>query len=1035
MSTPNDPTRTQDPEATGPLALAPQEGTFLNAPGPGTVIAGKYTLSELIGEGGMGSVYLAQQTEPMKRSVAVKLIKSGADSKSVIVRFEAERQALALMDHPNIARIYDGGTTPMGSPFFVMELVQGVTLTHYCDAKRLNIPARLELFVTICQAVQHAHQKGIIHRDLKPGNVLVTEVDGKPVPKVIDFGVAKATEQKLTDVSFADTGFVIGTPTYMSPEQADPATLDIDTRTDVYALGVILYEMLTGAPPIEAKDFKRGAILEMLRVVREVEPPRPSTKLSLSDALPNIAANRAIEPAKLTQLLRGELDWVVMKALEKDRTRRYDSANGFAADVLRYLSGEAVLAHPQSRGYRLKKFLRQNRGPVLAASLVVLALIVGMSGTTIGLLEARTQRDAAKNSETLALTRLEQREKGVVLLGSVFKDLDPEAVEREGKPLSALLGERLEEATAQLEGDVIGDPLTVAKMQQTLGLSQLGLGNYPQAQLLLTKAHTTFTLLNGPAQRETLQCASDLALTLKALGKLDEAMRLNEETLQAREATLGPEHLDTLQSMNNLAECYFQRSEMRALTLFEKVLAVRTAKLGRDHFDTLVSMHNMAACYTNKRDYDAAIALWLETIQRRSAILGPDHARTLSTMDNLAITYQFAGMSDKALPLFEKVLERRRAKFGAEHPLTMRSLHALAYGYQKVGKYEQAITLYKETLEARKAKLGFDHPDTLALMVNLADAYGENHQLDIAIPLWEETLRLRKVKSGDDHVQTLEVMHGLAAAYRDVDKFDKALSLYEEALTRRDKILGPEHRNTLSTLFGLATTHHLAGNLEHSIHRFEELVRRQKNAAGPTHPDTLNAKANLAVNYRDIGRLSEALPLLEEVVRASAEHPKLHWARKQLLEAYRRANQPAKAVSLARELVVEAHQQLPKESLRLGDQLVQYGQTFVWARAWSDGAAVLRESLAISEKLEPNDWRTFRTKSLLGACLAGQKNYTDAEPLLVAGYEGIKQREATLKNQYKTQRAEALDRLVKLYEEWGKPEQAAEWRAKQASPR
>ena len=277
----------------------------------------------------------------------------------VLARFDAERQALALMDHPNIARVYDGGSTEAGQPFFVMELVSGEPITEYCDRLRLPVRARLELFVAVCQAVQHAHQKGIIHRDLKPSNVMVTEVDGRPTPKVIDFGVAKATEFSLTDQSLADTGAIVGTPTYMSPEQADPSSMDIDTRTDVYALGVILYELLVGSPPIDAKQFKRGAILEMLRMVREVDPPRPSTKVSTSDALPSISANRDIEPAHLKRALQGDLDWIVMMALEKDRTRRYETANGFAADILRHLAHEPVVAAPPSRAYRLRKFVRE----------------------------------------------------------------------------------------------------------------------------------------------------------------------------------------------------------------------------------------------------------------------------------------------------------------------------------------------------------------------------------------------------------------------------------------------------------------------------------------------------------------------------------------------------------------------------------------------------------------------------------------------------------------------------------------------------
>ena len=374
----------------------------------GQVIAGRYTLLEVLGEGGMGTVYRAGQTQPVKRQVALKLIKIGMDSRAVLARFDAERQALALMDHPNIARVYDGGSTEAGQPFFVMELVSGEPITEYCDRLRLPVRARLELFVAVCQAVQHAHQKGIIHRDLKPSNVMVTEVDGRPTPKVIDFGVAKATEFSLTDQSLADTGAIVGTPTYMSPEQADPSSMDIDTRTDVYALGVILYELLAGSPPIDAKQFKRGAILEMLRMVREVDPPRPSTKVSTSDALPSIAANRDIEPAHLKRALQGDLDWIVMMALEKDRTRRYETANGFAADIQRHLAHEPVVAAPPSRAYRLRKFVRKHRGAVIAASLVLLTLLGGLAAVAAVQTVANARLAASLKRETNANAALNE---------------------------------------------------------------------------------------------------------------------------------------------------------------------------------------------------------------------------------------------------------------------------------------------------------------------------------------------------------------------------------------------------------------------------------------------------------------------------------------------------------------------------------------------------------------------------------------------------------------------------------------------------
>jgi serine/threonine protein kinase len=355
-------------------------------------VIGPYKLLQQLGEGGMGTVYLAEQSRPVRRLVALKIIKPGMDSRQVVARFEAERQALALMDHPNIARVLDGGTTESGRPFFVMELVKGVPLTKYCDDPRLTPRQRLELFLPVCHAVQHAHQKGIIHRDLKPSNVMVCLYDGRPVPKVIDFGIAKATGQKLTErTMFTEVGQVVGTLEYMSPEQAELNQLDIDTRSDIYSLGVLLYELLTGSKPLDRKRLKSAALLEVLRLIREEEPPRPSTRLSESqEALPSVSAQRQTEPAKLARLVRGELDWIVMKALEKDRSRRYETANGFALNIQRYLADEPVLACPPTVRYRLQKFVFRNRGPVLAATVIVLLAIIAIVGTTLGL--PRSQR-------------------------------------------------------------------------------------------------------------------------------------------------------------------------------------------------------------------------------------------------------------------------------------------------------------------------------------------------------------------------------------------------------------------------------------------------------------------------------------------------------------------------------------------------------------------------------------------------------------------------------------------------------------------
>jgi serine/threonine-protein kinase len=465
-----------------------------------TIIADRYKIRQEIGEGGMGTVYFAEQLRPVRRQVALKLIKRGMDSKNVLAGFESERQALALMEHPNIARVLDAGTTADGRPFFVMELVKGIPITEYCDAHRLDLSARLALFRQVCSAVQHAHQKGIIHRDLQPSNILVESHDDKPVPKVIDFGLAKATSGlRLTEQSlFTAFGSVAGTPLYMAPEQARFNALDIDTRADIYALGVILYELLTGSTPIARESIRQAGIDEMLRVLREVEPPTPSSRISTSEALPTVAANRQVDPARLSRLIRGDLDWIVMKALAKERERRYASAVGLADDLERYLNHEPVSAGPPTAAYRLRKFVRRNRTRVTAAGLVLLALVLGVVGTTLGLFEARRQERIADAQRHQAEKRLAQVTKMNEILGSIFQDLNPANAKKEGKPLTAVLGERLDRATSEIEGEATGDPLAVARMQMSLGSSQLGLGYPDRAIVLFTKARATFTAGLGP---------------------------------------------------------------------------------------------------------------------------------------------------------------------------------------------------------------------------------------------------------------------------------------------------------------------------------------------------------------------------------------------------------------------------------------------------------------------------------------------------------------------------------------------------------
>ncbi len=771
----------------------------------GTVIAGKYKIRQEIGEGGMGSVFLAEQTRPVKRTVALKLIKPGMDSRMVLARFESERQALALMDHPNIAKVLDAGSTEAGRPFFVMELVKGIPVTEYCDSHRLGLPERLALVRQICSAVQHAHQKGIIHRDLKPSNILVESHDEKPVPKVIDFGLAKATSGiRLTEQSlFTAFGSVAGTPLYMAPEQASFNALDVDTRADIYSLGVILYELLAGSTPIRRETMQKAALDEILRVIREDDPPTPSSRLSTSDALPTLAANRHMEPNHLSRFVRGDLDRIVMKAMSKERQRRYDSAIGLANDIERFINHEPVTAGPPSAVYRLRKFVRRNRGGVIAASLVLLALVGGIIGTTLGILEANKQRALALTRQKQAEERLAQRDKANEILSSIFTELNPDDSVSEALPLANRLGKQLETAAAQLEGEATADPLGVASMQSDLGWSMNGLGYPKKAIALLTTALATQTARLGQDADDTLATMARLAISHRFGGDFERSVTLSEQYLALASKKFGTGHRETIYAMGHLADAFKYAGRYdQALPLYEQSLELARKKIGADDGVTLTLTNNLALAYQEAKQHYRALPLFEKLVTIRKATVGPDHLATITVMNNLALAYRFTGQQRRAVPLHEEVLARSRLALGTDHPLTITRMGNLAEIYRETGRFDQSVPLFEEASALMKARLGPDHPDTFITDGDLASVYDDLGKFDQAHRLYQDVFARSKAKLGPDHPKTLNAMTDLADSYLALGQSERALELAREIRERRRPKDG---RPSLDYAWALAT--------------------------------------------------------------------------------------------------------------------------------------------------------------------------------------------------------------------------------------
>jgi serine/threonine-protein kinase len=835
--------------------------------GESTSTGGRFRVLRFHARGGLGQVSVALDRE-LGREVALKEIQDRyADHHESRARFRLEAEVTGGLEHPGIVPVYGLGHDPAGRPFYAMRFVKGDNLReaikqfHAADSpgrdpgeRSLAFRKLLGRFIDVCNAVAYAHSKGVLHRDLKPGNVMLGPY-GETL--VVDWGLAKlidgpaeaaGEERPLRPSAASETGETVagsrvGTPGFMSPEQAEGRLDELGPASDVYSLGATLYPLLTGRPAFQGRD--EGEVLA--KALRgEIAPPR-QVKPSVPPALESIC----------------------LKAMARRPAGRYATPRELAGDIEHWLADEPVSAHREGRAARLARWARRHRTWVQTG---VAALAVGLVATAVLAAQQSRAADRERKARLLAESRLKQVEAGSDLLASIFRDLNPRVEEKEGKPLGAILGERIGRAAEQLEGQSVSDPLTVAKLQDALAVSLTNLYHTDRAIALLTKARRT------------------------------------------REGRLGPDHPQTLTSRSNLASAY--------------LAAGRTAE---------------------------AIALYQETLSRLEAKLGPDHSVTLSVRNNLGSAYIAAGRTAEAIALHEGALRLREAKLGPGHPDTLTSRSNLAAAYWAAGRTAEAIALEQGTLKLREAKLGPGHPDTLSSRNNLAAAYQSAGRTAEAIALHEGTLRLREAKLGPDHPQTLTSRSNLAAAYQDAGRTAESIPLFEAALKLHEAKLGPDH------------------------------------------PRTHTIRDNLALAYEQLGRWAEA----EALHRA--------------LLAHRRRSDPPDSPALAGDLA------------RLGSVLLHQAK-------WSEAEAALRECLAIRTKARPDNWTRFNTMSMLGGALLGQGRYAEAEPFVVAGYEGLKAREARIPGPSRPRLDEAAERVILLYEAWGKPEQAAAWRANLGRP-
>jgi len=747
---------------------------------------GPYRILRVLGEGGMGLVYEAEQRETVRRRVALKVMKPGLDTKEVIARFEAERQALAVMEHPGIAQVLDAGETEEGRPFFVMELVHGEPLREYADSQKLPVRDRLELFIKVCRAVQHAHLKGVVHRDVKPSNILVEERDGVAYPKVIDFGVAKATGQRLTEKTLVTRfGQALGTPAYMSPEQADMSGLDVDTRTDIYSLGVTLYELLVGRLPTDPSEVGPQAFMAGL-LMKETDPPTPSTRYSTLDGdyREAIAEFRRTDPGTLQREIRGDLDWIVMKAMEKDRSRRYETANGLAMDLERHLRQEPVLARPPSTRYRASKFVRRHRAGV--AMVAALAILILAFAAVVSFQAARIarERDRAEQEALKARAVNEFMEETL---------LSPDPMEGLGRDVT--VREALDAAVERMPRSLDDQPAVKAAVLNSIGTAYHKLGDYDEATPLLESAYAIRRELHSGDNAEVAESLYRLAALRTSVGNYESADSLFREALAMRRRLRGGEHPDVATVLVGLGNLLASRGDYAAAEeSFLEALAIREHK----PVDSLALTHlwdQLGTMYWNQGEYDRAELLLRQSLEVRRAILD-ENPLVASSINNLAVVLDNKGDYVAAEPLYREALEMFRRLLGPNHDEVAAATLNLAILLDTMGEDEEAEQLYFEALDLDRRKLGDDHPFVAADLASIAGFLCERGEPHRALPLAREAIQIfeERLEPGHWHLAQSKAQYGFCLT--EAGRYEQAERELLEAVQMLEEALGADNYRT-----------------------------------------------------------------------------------------------------------------------------------------------------------------------------------------------------------------------------------------------